>query len=250
MIRFAGQLDGPKAVGAAYRGYPCDGVITTLFGVVDALHPSGHGGTDIGAPVGTPILAPASGFVAEPMIANDAIYGNFLVVDHVDGWRTLYAHMVAPAVPGAGQFVNTGDLLGYVGSSGFSTGPHLHWTLALGSDPRWLGDHLRDALDYLGGKNMDGDLERLAELVLAGGEYSDLSERRSRVRAALDAAPPAASLADRIVSAQRIIFGDVDWSDPAQAQAMQALSDDIIARGGLLKVLESLTERLDNASDV
>ena len=90
---------------------------------------------------------------------------------------------------------------------------------------------------YLEEDGMDGDLKRLAQLVLAGAEHADEAERERRVRAALDG-PLATSLADQVVSAARVLFGDVDWADPAAAARVQAWTDDVIGRGGLLAVLE------------
>jgi murein DD-endopeptidase MepM/ murein hydrolase activator NlpD len=87
-----------------------------------------HPGLDISAAQGTPILAPAAGTV---LIAGDeGGYGNAVVLDHGDSLATLYGHMVAVAVV-PGQQVAAGDVIGYVGSTGLSTGPHLHFEVRL-----------------------------------------------------------------------------------------------------------------------
>ena len=87
-----------------------------------------HSGTDIAAPAGTPILAAADGTVT---IANGAdpwggSYGYYIKLDHGEGIETLYAHCSAIAVT-VGQQVRQGEVIGYVGSTGNSTGNHLHF---------------------------------------------------------------------------------------------------------------------------
>ena len=83
-----------------------------------------HTGLDVAAPTGTPIRAAASGVVA--LISSGGPYGNAVLVAHADGLTTFYAHMSSIAVS-RGQQVQTGGLLGAVGSTGWSTGPHLHF---------------------------------------------------------------------------------------------------------------------------
>ena len=82
-----------------------------------------HAGEDIGAPNGTPILAVDSGTVA--LATYGSGYGNYVVISHGGSLSSLYGHMSAMAVS-TGQSVNKGDVIGYVGSTGWSTGPHLH----------------------------------------------------------------------------------------------------------------------------
>ena len=83
-----------------------------------------HAGEDIGAPSGTPILAADSG-MATVIPDNGNGYGNYIMINHGGGRVTLYAHMSAFAISN-GATVNQGDVIGYVGSTGNSTGPHLH----------------------------------------------------------------------------------------------------------------------------
>ena len=91
-----------------------------------------HPGVDFGAPRGTPILAPLSGTVRA--VGNtDAVpgcqsWGKWTLIDHANGLSTLYAHQNVIGVS-PGQKVTTGDTIGYVGNTGFSTGPHLHFTV-------------------------------------------------------------------------------------------------------------------------
>ena len=91
-----------------------------------------HPGVDFGAPRGTPIYAPLTGTVRATG-NTDAVpgcysWGKWTLIDHANGLSTLYAHQDVIAV-NAGQKVSTGDVIGYVGNTGFSTGPHLHFTV-------------------------------------------------------------------------------------------------------------------------
>jgi murein DD-endopeptidase MepM/ murein hydrolase activator NlpD len=85
-----------------------------------------HTGLDIGSPMGTPIKAAMSGRVSATGY-ND-ISGNYVVLTHHSGYRTLYAHMSVIGVK-TGVYVKTGERIGAVGTSGLSTGPHLHFTV-------------------------------------------------------------------------------------------------------------------------
>lgn len=89
-----------------------------------------HGGIDIPAPNGTPIMAAKSGVVIISTLGGS--YGNHVAIAHGDGTRTLYAHMSSRAVS-AGQSVSQGQVIGYVGSTGRSTGNHLHYEIWTGS---------------------------------------------------------------------------------------------------------------------
>lgn len=116
---------------------PVRGVLTSGFG--PRMHPvlriaRLHAGVDWAAPTGTPISA---AFDGEIVFAGDAGgYGNLVRISHVGGMETRYAHMdrFAPgAVPGTR--VRAGDLIGFVGTTGLSTGPHLHFELYQGGAP-------------------------------------------------------------------------------------------------------------------
>ncbi len=109
--------------------WPINGYITSLYG----YRPSPftgvrqfHSGLDIGAPTGTPIKAGMSGRVTAT--GYDDISGNYVVITHHSGYRTLYAHMSVIRTK-TGNYVRTGDRIGDVGSTGLSTGPHLHFTV-------------------------------------------------------------------------------------------------------------------------
>lgn len=89
-----------------------------------------HGGCDIPAPSGTPIMATKSGVVVISTYGSS--YGNYVVIAHTDGSRSLYAHQSKRAVS-VGQTVSQGQVIGYVGTTGSSTGNHLHFEIWLNS---------------------------------------------------------------------------------------------------------------------
>lgn len=85
-----------------------------------------HTGVDMACPTGTPILASMSGKVTTTGI--NRVYGNYVIIDHGNGYQTLYAHM-SKIIATKGQWVSQGTRIGLVGSTGYSTGPHLHFTV-------------------------------------------------------------------------------------------------------------------------
>jgi murein DD-endopeptidase MepM/ murein hydrolase activator NlpD len=106
---------------------PVQGSISNAFGVQRSVNggPYGtHGGTDIVADGGTPVVAAAGGRVvlAQPLY----LLGNSVIIDHGAGLLTGHHHMSSIAVT-SGQEMTKGDLVGYVGTTGFSSGDHLHW---------------------------------------------------------------------------------------------------------------------------
>ncbi|WP_296069223.1 M23 family metallopeptidase [uncultured Gemmiger sp.] len=119
-------LCGGIAVADGELCWPLPGhtYISCHFGEVDAFGNAGHRGTDIPAPEGTSILAAHSGTV---LVSgwNDS-YGNQVLLDNGAGLSTRYAHMTQTAVT-AGEAVTAGQVIGYVGSTGDSTGNHLHF---------------------------------------------------------------------------------------------------------------------------
>ncbi|UZX15145.1 peptidoglycan DD-metalloendopeptidase family protein [Thermus sp. PS18] len=107
--------------------------ITTYFGQRGAFQRF-HTGIDLAAPYGTPIVAAKAGQV-EVAGWSSVGYGFHVVLDHGGGVETLYAHMSRIAVR-AGQWVEAGQVIGYVGSTGWSTGPHLHFEVRVGGVAR------------------------------------------------------------------------------------------------------------------
>ena len=87
-----------------------------------------HTGVDIGAGYNAKIVAAESGTVITATY--NSAYGNYVVIDHGGGVCTLYAHQSSMAVS-VGQYVLVGDTIGYVGSTGYSTGPHLHFEVII-----------------------------------------------------------------------------------------------------------------------
>jgi murein DD-endopeptidase MepM/ murein hydrolase activator NlpD len=121
----AGGDPGPFSV--THR--PVSGVVTSLFG--PRVHPifgttRNHYGIDMDGNTGDPISAAASGQVITAGAMNG--YGNVVVISHGDGYTTLYAHQSVILVS-YGDAVEGGETIGRVGSTGWSTGPHLHWEI-------------------------------------------------------------------------------------------------------------------------
>ncbi|MBI2594966.1 MAG: peptidoglycan DD-metalloendopeptidase family protein, partial [Candidatus Colwellbacteria bacterium] len=86
-----------------------------------------HNGMDIGAPIGTPVYATADGHVVQVDYNGRYYqYGRYVLIDHGNGLSSLYAHLSGATV-GSGQSVTKGQVIGYVGDTGFVTGPHLHF---------------------------------------------------------------------------------------------------------------------------
>lgn len=124
---------------AVFRWPLANITITQYFGYTKfALQNQGvyknnmHNGVDLSAPVGTKIYAPLTGTVRATG-NTDAVpgcysWGKWMLIDHPNGLSTLFAHLSHIGVSN-GQKVNTGDVVGYTGNTGYSTGPHLHYTL-------------------------------------------------------------------------------------------------------------------------
>ena len=85
-----------------------------------------HTGMDLAAPTGTPVKATLDGKVVA--VSFNQVYGNYVIISHINGYQSLYAHLHTATVK-VGQRINQGEKLGLVGSTGYSTGPHLHFTV-------------------------------------------------------------------------------------------------------------------------
>lgn len=123
---------GPIQEGSGGLIWPVNGPITSSFGGRDiGAGYEDHPGVDIGVPEGTPIRAAATGTVVlQQSEAESGGYGNFTCIDHGGGLSTCYAHQSSFAVS-AGDSVAQGDVIGYVGSTGYSTGAHLHFEVRI-----------------------------------------------------------------------------------------------------------------------
>ena len=125
--------------GVTFLRRPAEGRISSHFNprrknpVTGKVSP--HNGVDIAAPTGTPIVASAAGRVVQRRVYGG--YGKFIEIDHGGGWRTRYAHLnnFKSGVT-RGTSVRQGQVIGYIGSTGRSTGPHLHFEIRKNGTPR------------------------------------------------------------------------------------------------------------------
>ncbi len=131
-----GSVDSYQPVqGSGAFIWPVNGVITSPFGYRN--HPIFgrsilHSGIDIGVDEGTPVHAADGGVVVEADWIGG--YGNAVIIDHGNGLSTLYGHNSSLAVS-AGQTVSQGQVIAYAGSTGNSTGPHVHFEVRANGDP-------------------------------------------------------------------------------------------------------------------
>ena len=115
--------------------WPVEGPVTGSFGErIDPFNGEGafHSGVDISASYGQPVMAPADGVVVFADFMGG--YGRAIALDHGHGITTRYGHLASFAVV-PGQYVRRGDTIGYVGLSGRSTGPHLHYEVRINDTP-------------------------------------------------------------------------------------------------------------------
>ncbi len=94
-----------------------------------------HRGIDLKADRKTPIKAPADGVVEFAGFHKSSGYGYLIILDHNFGFKTQYGHLYKKMIVKAGQFIKKGDIIGYTGNSGLSTGPHLHYEVRFISRP-------------------------------------------------------------------------------------------------------------------
>ena len=132
--RVRGQLAASQGAGdttpsSAGLIWPVNGPVTSPFGYRWGRL---HAGIDIGVAYGTPIHAAASGTVV--LAGWTGGYGNYTCIDHGGGLATCYAHQSSFAVSG-GAHVSQGQVIGYVGSTGHSFGPHLHFEVRINGNP-------------------------------------------------------------------------------------------------------------------
>src|SRR5262245_10957185 len=134
--------------------WPVSGQVTSEFGLRPAPRSGGsrhHPGMDIGAPPGARVEAAAAGVIT--FAGGSRGYGRMVVVDHGGDLKTVYAHL-ATIFARAGQSVRQGDLLGTVGMTGNTTGPHLHYEVRFRGEPV-------DPMCYVGGRAPLGSRTRM-----------------------------------------------------------------------------------------
>jgi murein DD-endopeptidase MepM/ murein hydrolase activator NlpD len=124
---YSGPIPATAARGTGNFGWPVSGRITQKFW-------SRHPGIDIGAPTGTPVYAADSGYVVQAGWSNVG-YGFMILVNHGNGYLTRYAHLSA-MIAEVGDSVKKGQMIGRVGNTGNSTGPHLHFEIIRGANHR------------------------------------------------------------------------------------------------------------------
>lgn len=133
---FSALLDQKQRLDHTPSICPTNGILMRGFGIksdpfTGMMRP--HQGLDLAAPTGTPIYAPASGKVI--LREKQTQYGNTIVIDHGYGVETVYGHMSKFAAK-MSQNVRRGEIIGFVGTSGYSTGPHLHYEVHTNGRPQ------------------------------------------------------------------------------------------------------------------
>ena len=111
-----------------WRGVCYRPIYLAVGGIISQRYVWYHKGLDIAAPMGTPELAADAGRIMVSGWPDNTGYGNRVMIDHGNGYVTLYGHMSKIYVT-VGQTVRRGDVIGTVGSTGRSTGPHLHFEI-------------------------------------------------------------------------------------------------------------------------
>ncbi|MEO8286684.1 MAG: LysM peptidoglycan-binding domain-containing protein [Chloroflexota bacterium] len=135
----AAKPDNTYKAGTGRMVWPVNGTITQYFS-------GAHNGLDIAIRAGTPIHAADSGKVIWSGWRTDGL-GYCVFIDHQNGLTTVYGHMIRQPAVYVGQYVNKGQVIGYIGSTGHSTGPHVHFMVKVGT-----GRSYRNPLSYLGGR--------------------------------------------------------------------------------------------------
>jgi murein DD-endopeptidase MepM/ murein hydrolase activator NlpD len=162
--------DGVGGEDQSRMGLPVHGRLTSGFG--ERFHPilgymRFHKGADLAAPAGTPIVAAADGKVVGAGWHGG--YGQLVQIAHADGLETNYGHMSRVAAR-IGEFVHKGEVIGYVGSTGLSTGPHVHFEVTRNGRPvNPLSVKMSGGPGHLEGAKLHMFQDELRKLLLAGG---------------------------------------------------------------------------------
>ncbi len=123
-----GSVAATGSGGNGYFSHPVPGAVRT-----QGIH--GYNGVDLGAPIGTGVRAAAAGEVILARASGwNGGYGSYIVIKHPNGTQTLYAHLSSVSVV-VGQSVGQGEIIGAVGTTGRSTGPHLHFEVRGATNP-------------------------------------------------------------------------------------------------------------------
>ncbi|RWM40912.1 M23 family metallopeptidase [Mesorhizobium sp.] len=147
---------------------PVNGVMTSTFG--PRKHPilgtvRIHKGVDWAAPVGTPIMAAFDGAIS--FQGDGGGYGNLVKITHANGRETRYAHMQKFAIAsGVGTKVKAGDVIGYIGTTGLSTGPHLHFELYQSGEAIDPLGTVTTVASYASGGSGDAAVETLTDRIV------------------------------------------------------------------------------------
>ncbi len=113
-------------------GPPAAGTITATFGTSTPFQ-NFHTGVDFANVIGTPVVASAAGTVSTVNSLSYG-YGNYVIISHDSSWQTLYGHFMSFAVS-SGQHVEKGQVIGYIGMTGWTTGPHVHFEIRYNGVP-------------------------------------------------------------------------------------------------------------------
>jgi len=127
----------PPTLGSGIFLEPCNCAVTQGFGMTDyakggAYDGQGHNAIDFAGPLGSPVFAAADGVVVAKGSLGQAAYGNWLAIKHpAYNVVTLYAHLISYPSIGVGTEVSQGDVVANLGSTGYSSGPHVHFGVSL-----------------------------------------------------------------------------------------------------------------------
>lgn len=154
------------------------GNVTKEYGP-DSMYQDGmHKGIDFGISGGTPIIAPGTGTVSTK--SYDGERGNYIIIDHGDGFSTWYYHLQSPSPLSVGSAVTKGStVVGYVGTTGLSTGNHLHW------ETRVNGNHMnpRDFMAQYANSGASASIpfDFLGRILISGWSLRDFRGSREPV---------------------------------------------------------------------
>ncbi len=172
---FAGTtFDGGNVVGGLVRGWPLSGQITQVFGQTSVTG-SKHGGIDIAAAEGTPVLAPAAGILRQQRWGD---FGQWVLIDHPGTpWYSAYAHLSAFRAPDGP--VSAGDVIGLAGATGVAFGVHVHWAVSSNGGFALDFEQLRDPAAFVRTEEarLTERIRRLERLLGGNGVDDEHGER-------------------------------------------------------------------------